>query len=165
MYTRTGRSSLPAAQASDVDVDDEVDAPEDDVTCGRGDRRAAARWRCAVPNRGTPRADVACEAPTGADATRQAVDIAPGRAGATGKCGFKSSPWCFSSPTGRSQNRSRDGHKQAKSRAKSEMCAISSWRERRSDNLPISGRGVSSEAPWQTPRARDRGRRGGGFRL
>ena len=55
--------------------------------------------------------------------------------------------------------------KQAKSRAKSDMCAISSWRERRSDNLPISGRGVSSEAPWQTPRARDRGRRGGGFRL
>ena len=55
--------------------------------------------------------------------------------------------------------------KQAKSRAKSETCAISSWRERRSDNLPISGRGVSSEPPGQTPRARDRGRGGGGFRL
>ena len=117
MYTRTGRSSLPAAQASDVDVEAiEVPAEDDDVRGRR--RRAAARWGCAVPNRGTPRADVACEAPTGADATRQAVDIAPGRAGATGKCGFKSSPWCFSSPTGRSQNRSRDGHKTSKKQSK-----------------------------------------------
>ena len=126
MYTRTGRSSLPAAQASDVDVDDEVDAPEDDVTCGRGDRRAADRWGCAVPNRGTPRADVACEASTGADATRQAVDIAPGRAGATGKCGFKSSLWCFSSPTGRSQDRSGDGHRHQKAKRDPTSFAISS---------------------------------------